>query len=47
MTLYAILAAFGAFIAFTAGVFWPGTGMLVALGAAGELNLYCVLSDIF
>jgi len=38
MTLYSILAAFGAFIAFTLAVFLPGVGMLVALGAGGELN---------
>ena len=47
MTLYAILAAFGAFVAFTAAVFVPGLGMLVALGIGGELNLNWVLSDIF
>ena len=37
MTLYACLAAFGAFLAFTAAVFLPGIGMLVALGTAGQL----------
>jgi hypothetical protein len=38
MTLYNCLAAFGAFLAFTASVFLPPAGMLVALGAGGELN---------
>lgn len=47
MTLFAILAAFGAFLAFTAAVFLPGVGMLVALGVGGELNFNCVLPDIF
>jgi len=47
MTLYACLAIFGAFLAFTAAVFLPGVGMLVALGIGGELNLNYVLPDIF
>lgn len=38
MTMYACLAAFGAFIAFTAAVFLPGVGMLVALGAGTALG---------
>jgi len=38
MTLYACLAAFGAFLAFTAAVFLPGVGMLVALGAGAALG---------
>ena len=37
MTLFACLTAFGAFLAFTAAVFLPGFGMLVALGTAGQL----------
>jgi len=32
MALYACLAIFGAFLAFTVAVFLPGIGMLVALG---------------
>ncbi|KJA22822.1 hypothetical protein HYPSUDRAFT_185885 [Hypholoma sublateritium FD-334 SS-4] len=47
MTLYACLAAFGAFLAFTAAVFLPGVGMLVALGigaALGGLAVYEAIS---
>ena len=47
MTVYAILAAFGAFLALSAAVFLPGVGILILLGAGGELNINCVLSDIF
>ena len=35
MTMYSILAAFGAFLAFTAAVFLPGVGMLAALAIGG------------
>jgi len=35
MTMYACLAAFGAFLAFTAAVFLPGVGMLAALALGG------------
>ncbi|KAF8341736.1 hypothetical protein F5887DRAFT_380707 [Amanita rubescens] len=38
MTMYAILAAFGAFLAFTAAVFLPGVGMLAALAIGGALG---------
>ncbi|KJA22823.1 hypothetical protein HYPSUDRAFT_138659 [Hypholoma sublateritium FD-334 SS-4] len=44
MTLYACLAAFGAFLAFTAAVFLPGVGMLVALAALGGLAVYEAIS---
>jgi len=47
MTLWAALAAFGAFLVFTAGAFLPPLGMLVGLGAGGELNFNYVLPDIF
>ncbi len=47
MTLYACLAAFGAFIAFTAAVFLPGIGMLIALGIGGEFKSNCTCKDIF
>lgn len=40
MTLYACLASFGAFLAFTAAVFLPGVGMLAALAAGSELKSY-------
>lgn len=47
MTLYACLAAFGAFLAFTAAVFLPGIGMLVALGVGGELKLNWIIPKYF
>ena len=47
MTLYACLAAFGAFIAFTAAVFLPGVGMLIALGIGGKSKSNCTGKDIF
>jgi prefoldin subunit 5 len=38
MTMYSILAAFGAFLAFTAAVFLPGVGMLAALAVGAALG---------
>ncbi|KJA22828.1 hypothetical protein HYPSUDRAFT_185891 [Hypholoma sublateritium FD-334 SS-4] len=46
MILYACLAAFGAFLAFTAAVFLPGFGMLVALGIGGALGSLAVYEAI-
>ncbi|KAF8686119.1 hypothetical protein AX14_003950 [Amanita brunnescens Koide BX004] len=42
LTLYACLAAFGAFLAFTAAVFLPGIGMLAALAVGAALGATAV-----
>ncbi|PCH35847.1 hypothetical protein WOLCODRAFT_28178 [Wolfiporia cocos MD-104 SS10] len=44
--LYTALAAVGAFIAFTAAAFLPGSGMLAALGVGGVLGTLSIQQAI-